>query len=310
MRHSLAWVASNFREQASRRIEPALPGCGWIQRVEDQPAGLPTHDGSASKPIDWPDASFPLRIAYPMTPIVTAARSALFWSFLPFVAVQGLRLRRIAPRLAGAAGESIGRVGSGRVLRLLAIGDSIIAGVGAATLDRALVGCTARALADTMDVAVEWEAHGRSGATSAQVLTDLVPTIDPRPADAIVVSVGVNDVTALSTLRAWRSNLLALVAALHRHSPGAVIVVAGLPPLRLFPLIPEPLRRLIGLRGETLDAVSRELLRAHPGVFHVTVKFDMREGSFCPDGFHPSEQSYIEFGQAMAASIAANLPRQ
>ena len=78
----------------------------------------------------------------------------------------------------------------------------------------------------------------------------------------------------------------------------------------MFPLIPEPLRRVIGLRGETLDAVSRELLRGHPGVFHATVSFDLREGSFCADGFHPSESSYIEFGQAMAACISENLPRQ
>ena len=245
-----------------------------------------------------------------MTRVVMAARSAMFWSLLPFVALQGLRLRRTAPRLVSAAGDTSGRVGSGQVLRLLAIGDSIIAGVGAETLDRALVGCTARALADAMVVAVEWEAHGRSGATSAEVLTDLVPAIDPRPADAIVVSVGVNDVTALSTIRAWRSNLLALVGALRRHSPDAVIVVAGLPPLRSFPLIPEPLRRVIGLRGETLDAFSRELLREYPGVFHVTVAFEMREDSFCADGFHPSESSYIEFGQAMAACIAASLPAQ
>lgn len=245
-----------------------------------------------------------------MTRFSLAARSALFWSLLPFVAVQGLRLRRTAPRLAGAAGDSTGRIGSGRTLRLLAIGDSIIAGVGAATLDRALIGCTARALVEAMDVAVEWEAHGRSGANSAAVLADLFPAMDLRPADAIVVSVGVNDVTALSSTRAWRSNLLALVTALRRHSPDAVIVVAGMPPLRSFPLIPEPLRRLIGLRGETLDAISRELLRDRPGVFHVTVKFDMREGSFCADGFHPSEQSYIEFGQAMAACIAENLPRR
>ena len=245
-----------------------------------------------------------------MTRIVTTARSAMFWALLPFVAVQGLRLRRTAPRLAPAAGDSTGCVGTGRALRLLAIGDSIIAGVGAATLDRALVGCTAQALADVMGVAVGWEAHGRSGATSVAVLADLFPTIDSRPADAIVVSVGVNDVTALSTSRAWRLNLLALVAALRRHSPAAVIVVAGLPPLRSFPLIPEPLRSLIGLRGEILDAVSRESLRDLPGVFHATVAFNIREDSFCADGFHPSESSYIEFGRAMAACIAANLPPQ
>ncbi len=245
-----------------------------------------------------------------MTRIAIAARSAVFWVLLPLVAAQAWRLRRTAPRLAVATGDLTGRTGSGRPLRLLAIGDSIIAGVGAETLDRALVGCTARALAEIAGVAVEWEARGRSGAKSAEVLAELVPSIDPRPADAIVVSVGVNDVTALSTIRAWTSHLLALVAALREHSPAAIIVVAGMPPLHAFPLIPEPLRSLIALRGKTLDAVSRQLLHGRPGVFHVTVAFDMREGSFCADGFHPSESSYIEFGQAMAACIVENLPAQ
>jgi hypothetical protein len=47
---------------------------------------------------------------------------------LPFVARQGLRLRRCAPRFAAAAGTPHGRTGQGDPLRLLAIGDSIIAG--------------------------------------------------------------------------------------------------------------------------------------------------------------------------------------
>jgi lysophospholipase L1-like esterase len=239
--------------------------------------------------------------------MLTAARSLVFWLLLPFVAVQALRLRRSAPRLQAAAGDTRGRAGTGKALRLLAIGDSIIAGVGAATLDRALVGRTAESLAILRGRTVEWEAHGISGANARQILADLVPVLGPLPADAMIVSVGVNDVTSPSTIRAWKRHLLALVTALRAHSPNAVIVVAGIPPLRVFPLIPEPLRSLIGFRGETLDRVMRDLLQEHAGVLHTPVVFDIRSGSFCADGFHPSEQSYIEFGEAMAARIATQL---
>jgi lysophospholipase L1-like esterase len=239
--------------------------------------------------------------------MLTTARSLVFWLLLPFVTVQALRLRRTAPRLQAAAGDTRGSAGSGAVLRLIAIGDSIIAGVGAATLDRALVGRTAESLAALRGRTVEWEAHGISGANARQILADLVPTLGPVPADAIIVSVGVNDITSLSTIRSWKRHLLALVAALRAHSPDAVIVIAGIPPLRVFPLIPEPLRSLIGFRGETLDRVMGELLREQAGVWHTPVVFDIRSGSFCADGFHPSEQSYVEFGQAMAARIATQL---
>jgi lysophospholipase L1-like esterase len=239
--------------------------------------------------------------------MLSTARSLVFWLLLPFVAVQALRLRRTAPRLQAATGEARGRTGSGPSMRLLAIGDSIIAGVGASTLDRALVGRTAESLAKLRGRTVEWEAHGLSGANARRILADLVPVLDPLPADAMIVSVGVNDVTSLSSIRAWKRNLLALVAALRAHSPNAVIVVAGIPPLRVFPLIPEPLRSLIGFRGETLDRVMGELLQEHAGVLHTPVVFDIRSDSFCADGFHPSERSYIEFGEAMAARIATQL---
>ncbi len=239
--------------------------------------------------------------------MVMAVRGLVFWLLLPFVAIQAIRLRKTAPRLQPAAGESSGRMGSGDSIRLLAIGDSIIAGVGAATLDCALVGCTARALVERCGGAVEWQAYGRSGASTKKILSDLVPTLAAIAADAIVVSVGVNDVTALSTVSVWRRNLHALVDALRRHSPDAVIVIAGMPPLRSFPLIPQPLRWLIGFRGETLDGVTRAVARECPGVFHVEVDFEMSNESFCADGFHPSEKSYVVFGSAMADCITLGL---
>ncbi|HMM68620.1 MAG TPA: SGNH/GDSL hydrolase family protein, partial [Dokdonella sp.] len=184
-------------------------------------------------------------------------RGMVFWSLLPFVSVQALRVRRNAPRLAPASGPSSGRVGSGAAFRLLAIGDSIIAGVGASSLDKALVGRAAEALAGALGRAVEWHAVGRSGIDSGGVLGELMGELPAAPVDAFLVSVGVNDVTSLRRSSTWERNLSALLQALADHSPGAVIAFAGMPPLHGFPLLPQPLRALIGFRGETLDRISR-----------------------------------------------------
>ena len=238
---------------------------------------------------------------------LTPLRSLLFWSALPFVALQALRVRKSALRLQAADGLTTGQTGDGPALRLLAIGDSIIAGAGASTLDKALVGQTARALSTRLDCAVAWQAHGRIGVDSAQLLACLLPTLAATPADTIIISIGVNDVASLTGIRAWSSNLRALFEALGAHSPDAIVAFAGLPPLREFPLLPEPLRRLIGFRGETLDDVARRLIEAYPQVFHVRVEFETREDSFSADGFHPSETSYREFGEAMAAELADRL---
>lgn len=231
-------------------------------------------------------------------------RSVAFWSGLPFVALQALRVRRLALRLEPANGPVSGIVGMGEPLRLLAIGDSIIAGVGASTLDNALVGQTARFLAVSLQRAVAWHAIGRSGIDSSGVLADLLPSLPAERADVFLVSVGVNDVTSLTRTSTWRRNLDALLDSLARHSPDAVIAVAGLPPLHVFPLLPQPLRALIGFRGESLDRVAREMIAAHPAALHVRVEFSSRDDRFCADGFHPSEASYVDFGQAMADRIA------
>lgn len=234
-------------------------------------------------------------------------RGLLFWSLLPFVCVQALRVRRNASRLAPAGGPSLGRCGSGPPFRLLGIGDSIVAGVGASTLERALVGRTAEALAASTGCTIEWQAIGRSGIDSGGMLAELLGELPSAPVDAFVVSVGVNDVTSLSRLSTWRRNLAALLQALATHSPAAVIAFAGMPPLHEFPLLPQPLRALIGFRGESLDRISRCVIAAHALARHVPIVLQTQGERFCADGFHPSEASYVEFGRVMARQIHRQL---
>ncbi|MEZ5460307.1 SGNH/GDSL hydrolase family protein [Dokdonella sp.] len=235
-------------------------------------------------------------------------RSFVFWSSLPVVAVQALRVRRNALRMTPAEGPDSGSVGSGPPLRLLAIGDSIIAGVGASTLATALVGRTAEAMAALSGRTVHWRAIGRSGINSTDMLDELVPRLPAESVDVFVVSIGVNDVTALTRTARWKKNLDALLLALASHSPGAVVAMAGIPPLREFPLLPHPLRSVIGYRGESLDRILRDTIAAHSCSVHVPVEFEAQENRFSQDGFHPSEASYTEFGRAMAEHIVSRLP--
>lgn len=234
-------------------------------------------------------------------------RNALFWSALPFLVPQALYVRATAPRFAPAAGPTQGSVGAGESKRLLAIGDSIVAGVGASELPKALVGTTAASIAEALACQVQWEAVGVSGYTSTKILDDLLPKVPVEPFDFIVVSMGVNDVTGLTTLGRWRSNLRALHDGLREHSPDAQIAFAGLPPLHGFPLLPQPLRATFGLRSRVLDEELALVLRDYENCQHVLVDFDPTEGNFAGDGYHPSEEGYAEFGATVAAELCQPL---
>ena len=234
-----------------------------------------------------------------------ALKSLLFWIVFPLLIPQALYVRRTAPRFEPARGAAAGSVGDGEQVRLLAIGDSIIAGVGASDFSKALVGQTAMALATSRRCCVSWQALGVSGYDSGEVLEQLVPTLPGMHFDFIIVSVGVNDITGLTPIRKWYRNLSVLLDKLEAHSPDAMIAVTGIPPLHGFPLLPQPLRATLGLRARSFDEVAREVTGRRKNSRHIPVDFEPDTHRFALDGYHPSEDSYCEFGRHIADELLA-----
>jgi lysophospholipase L1-like esterase len=234
-------------------------------------------------------------------------RWMLFWTLFPFVICQAIKVRRNAPRVLGAVGPTSASVGSGNIVNLLAIGDSIIAGVGAPTIAEALPGQVAAELARLLGSEVSWRASGLIGATASVVMHRLAPTKPCKPFDAIVLSVGVNDVTSLRTMRQWSTDLGCLLDELQAHSPAAVIAVVGLPPLSSFPLLPQPLRVVMGIRARMFDDAGRIEVSKREKVVYVPIEIDPTPDQFSLDGFHPSLSGYKELGRQVATAIRSGL---
>lgn len=235
-------------------------------------------------------------------------RDALFYTLFFLLLPQAIWVRKTALRFPPADGAPQGETRIGpNDLRLLAVGDSIIAGVGARTLENALVGQTAQHLSDALDAHVHWKARGRSGATTRQIATRMLPRLENQPVDAILVSAGVNDVISLHSLARWRKDIESLLATLTDCWPGADIAFSGLPPMNHFPALPWPLSAVFGMRARQFDRLLRGVLENRPQAVHIPLAFEARSGSFCDDGFHPSEQSYVEFGRIAAEAIVRRM---
>lgn len=236
----------------------------------------------------------------------------LFWSALPIVAAQGLALRRRAPRFAGADGEPSGRAqpanaGQDAPLRLLALGDSIVAGVGAGEMRFALAGATACALAALSGRAVQWRACGQIGIDAAGLRRRMLQELPTGEADLILVSVGVNDVTALTPRARFAAELGGLLQGLRQRHPQAWILLPGLPPLERFPLLPAPLRQLMGLRARLLEEAAREVAASAPRVLALALPFQPGPEAFAGDGFHPNADSYRQIGELLAQAAWVRL---
>lgn len=235
---------------------------------------------------------------------MSLGRRLLFWLALPLVTPQAFLVRRRAPRFPVPEGPVSGQVGHGALLRLVGIGDSVIAGVGAGTTERALVAATAARLASRLDRRVEWHAVGRVGADAGAITRELVPLAPAARTDVWLVSTGVNDVTSLKRSNRWRRDLDELLAALEAHSPEAITVLLGVPPMGTFPLLPWPLRVLLGGRARVLDEIGAGVARRH-GAIHRPYARSLRPEQFADDGYHPSPAGC----RAIADSVARALGR-
>ncbi|MFZ8984056.1 MAG: SGNH/GDSL hydrolase family protein [Steroidobacteraceae bacterium] len=237
-------------------------------------------------------------------------KTLLFWLTLPWLLPQALWVRRYAPRFAAPPGPSSGCLAGEPRLKLAGIGDSIIAGVGARDMAAGLVGRIATMIATQLDCGVEWQAIGKIGATTRGVRQKLVQRLPAGPIDLFVVSVGVNDITSLRTLRGWQADVDQLLDCLHAHSPGALVLLAGIPPLQHFPLLPQPLKAVLGLRAAHFAEALAEVARRRAGCIPVPIDVQPDRQQFSADGFHPSHDAYALFAAAMMAAAMPALAQR
>jgi lysophospholipase L1-like esterase len=228
---------------------------------------------------------------------------ALKLALSPVLVTQAVLTRRRAPLLPEAQGARTGVVGEGAPVRLLIVGDSSGAGVGVPTQDLALAGYLSRTLATEARRRVHWQLVARSGINSAQALA-LVQQDRPHAADVAVVVLGVNDVIDQVPSHRAVQHRAALADWLLVHGAARHVVFAPLPPVGQFPLLPQPLRWIMGRDALRHDEAMARWAATRSDVSHVPIAISLDASCMASDGFHPGEPVYRVCGEALARHIA------
>lgn len=217
----------------------------------------------------------------------------------PVLLVQAVQVRLRALQLPEPDGPRTGLAGAGPLLRVLIAGDSSAAGVGVEHQDQALSGQLVQALA--ADFTVQWRLEAKTGATTAQALASL-QALDTGPFDVAVTALGVNDVTRQVPLRRWLADQARIADLLVNQMQVRVHWRSGLPPMSRFPLLPWPLRDVLGAQARAYDA---GLAAASVGALR-HMPFDesrLDPSMMARDGFHPGAPVYAAWAQELAAEI-------
>ncbi len=224
------------------------------------------------------------------------------WTLGPLLLAQGRRVRRTTPELPEPPGAREGVAGEGPALRLLVLGDSAGAGVGAASQDEALTGRIVDGLRGRFRV--EYRLVARTGTTTGAAIR-LLERMDAFPTDAVVTSLGVNDVTGDVGVAKFLERQRRLHELLRAKFGARLILATGIPPMARFPALPQPLRWYLGARAWELDrALSAELPDGR-GAEYLALAGELDAGHMAADGFHPGPVVYAAWGAAAAARIAA-----
>jgi lysophospholipase L1-like esterase len=218
----------------------------------------------------------------------------------PVLYMQGRRVRRRVLRLPEPPGPREGLTGRGPRVRVLILGDSSAAGVGAPHQDQALLGQVVSRLARVNRV--EWMLLAKSGATTSSIRRAL-PELGPRAFDVVVTSLGVNDVTAGRRSSEWLAQQAALRADLRSRLGVGCLVVCGLPPVHAFPALPKPLRWYLGGRARAFDRALRNAVAAEQDCSFLELDLVGDVSDMAPDGFHPGPGIYEAWGLRVAERI-------
>jgi lysophospholipase L1-like esterase len=221
------------------------------------------------------------------------------------VFVQGKRLRRDTPRLPDAALPWTGstptteasETATNTPLRMLVLGDSTAAGVGADTQDEALPGTLARELVARWNRPVVWRAIGENGATARDLRERFIDDATADSYDFIFLTVGANDALGLRARWAFGRDIRALLAQLREANPEAIIMMSSLPAFKRFVLLPNPLRWNLYLHSQSLEAEARGIVAGLARTIMSPPPPPYTDGFFASDLFHPSAQGYRDWAR-------------
>lgn len=222
---------------------------------------------------------------------------------IPSLIIQGNAVKKKTLRLAEPEGNRQGMIGTGKPLSILILGDSAAAGVGVESQEDALLGAVLNQLKDQYEITYMLEA--KTGHSTGQVLKT-AKSMSAQHFDVVITSVGVNDITKLTSPKNWIRKQQQLYTEINQKFSPALIIASGVPPMNMFPALPNPLAWLFGqyAKGMNKNLSKFVLQQANMQWIEYDLEhFKVLDLAMATDGFHPSKEIYALWGKQVADKI-------
>jgi len=228
-------------------------------------------------------------------------RAKLF-PVLPFLIYQASMVRKKRP-MPPAVSERV--VFGNGLKKILLLGESTVAGVGASSPEFSIAGHLATLLGPNYEV----QSLGKTGLRAAQVFSSFESELSGSngPFDGILIFLGANDCFRLTHPLDFNSQLEALITGLKlRYSPNW-IYLADIPPVHLFPAFPSLLRSFLKSQRKFLQQEMIRLSTADHQLIFNRISLTLSPEFFSTDGVHPSDIGYEKITEFAMEGIKKRL---
>lgn len=238
----------------------------------------------------------------------THLASLISWLLVPVAVAQGIAVRKRTPRLPPPRGRPMGRIGTDAPeIRLLVLGDSSAAGVGAERIEDTLGPQLAMHLHRATGKPVAWRNAGANSAIAAQVRDHVVPHIEERDFTHVVLTVGTNDAKNFVTRAKFKQGFGGLLYAVHARWPEASVYWSPVIDMKDVPALPPLLAYVLELRRQIINAMGHQLCRERYASAVAPLGVEDPAG-FAVDGFHANELGYRHWAEHLARVMTDATP--
>lgn len=214
------------------------------------------------------------------------------YPLLPFLIYQAKTIRKNNPLPPAQSNHLILGDSDQRVLIL---GESTAAGVGASKPETSLAGTIFHLFKEKYEVIN----LGKNGLR----VKELIPTFNeeigsnPKKVEGIFLFMGANDCFRLTKPTQFRFELENIISWLNQSFAPNWIYLSAIPPVHIFPAFTPQLKYFLLRQRKFLSKEMERIASQHHHMIYEEIRFDLTPEFFASDGIHPSDQGYQAIAQ-------------
>ena len=226
------------------------------------------------------------------------------WLLMPVALIEGIKLRARTERLHPPNGKSFGVVGQGAEpeYRILVMGDSSAAGVGADRIEDTIAPQIAAVVHERTGATIAWRSAGSNSAICEQLRDYVVPNLERHDYTHVLIAAGTNDAKNYLTARRFKKGFGGLLYALRAKWPTATIIWSPVIDMRSVPAMPPLLARILEMRVRIINRVGCRLCPERCAIAAPRLQPPDASG-FSADGFHAGASGYRYWAELLAETL-------